>query len=38
MPSGYEWIVAFGGVGLTGVAFFLGERFFGKTFAEHGEH
>jgi molybdopterin-containing oxidoreductase family membrane subunit len=38
MPSGYEWIVAFGGIGLTGVAFLLGERFFGKTFAEHGEH
>jgi len=38
MPSGYEWIVAFGGVGLTGVAFLLGERFFGKAFADHGEH
>jgi Ni/Fe-hydrogenase subunit HybB-like protein len=38
MPSGYEWIVAFGGIGLTGVAFLLGERFFGKAFADHGEH
>ena len=38
MPSGYEWIVAFGGIGLTGVGFLLGERFFGKTFAEHGGH
>jgi molybdopterin-containing oxidoreductase family membrane subunit len=38
MPSGYEWIVAFGGIGLAGVAFLLGERFFGKAFADHGEH
>ena len=38
MPSGYEWIVAFSGIGLTGMAFLLGERFFGKTFAEHGDH
>ncbi len=38
MPSGYEWIVAFAGIGLTGTAFLLGERFFGKTFADHGGH
>ncbi len=38
MPSGYEWMVAFAGIGLTGMAFLLGERFFGKTFADHGEH
>jgi len=38
MPSGYEWIVALGGVGLTGVGFLLGERFFGKVFSEHGNH
>ncbi len=38
MPSGYEWIVAFAGIGLTGAAFLLGERFFGKTFADHGGH
>lgn len=37
-PSGYEWIVAFGGVGLTGMAFLLGERLFGKVFADHGHH
>ena len=38
MPSGYEWIVAGAGLGMTGMAFLLGERFFGKTFADHGEH
>ena len=38
MPSGYEWIVAFAGIGMTGLAFLLGERFFGKTFADHGNH
>ncbi len=38
MPSGYEWIVAFAGIGLTGVAFLLGERFFGRAFADHGGH
>ncbi len=38
MPSGYEWMVALGGIGLTGMAFLLGERFFGKSFADHGEH
>ena len=38
MPSGYEWLVALGGIGLTGMAFLLGERFFGKAFADHGEH
>ncbi len=34
-PSGAEWMVAMAGVGLTGVAFLLGERFFGKIFEEH---
>ena len=38
MPSGFEWMVAFAGIGLTGMAFLLGERFFGKTFADHGSH
>jgi molybdopterin-containing oxidoreductase family membrane subunit len=38
MPSGYEWLVALGGIGLTGMAFLLGERFFGKSFADHAEH
>jgi len=37
-PSGPEWIVALGGIGLCCMAFLLGERFFGKTFADHGEH
>ena len=32
-PSGYEWMVAFGGIGLCGMAFLLGERFFGRVFA-----
>lgn len=36
-PSGAEWIVAFAGIGLTGLAFMLGERFFGKAFDEHHE-
>lgn len=37
-PSGFEWIVAFAGIGLTGVAFLLGECFFGKSFADHEAH
>ena len=37
-PSGAEWMVAFGGIGLCGMAFLLGERFFGKVFADHGDH
>lgn len=37
-PSGYEWIVALAGIGLTGVAFLQGERFFGKSFTEHEAH
>ena len=36
VPSGFEWIVAFGGIGLCGMGFFLGERFFGKAFADKG--
>ena len=38
VPSGYEWIVVFGGIGLVGVSFLLGERFFGKAFSDHAEH
>ncbi len=38
VPSTMEWIVAFGGIGLTGMAFIIGERMFGKAFAAHGEH
>ena len=37
-PSGPEWVVAFAGIGLCGMAFLLGERFFGKAFADHGDH
>ncbi len=37
-PSGPEWIVAMTGIGLTGLAFMLGERFFGKSFNDHGHH
>ena len=38
VPSGHEWIVVFGGIGLVGVSFLLGERFFGKAFSDHEEH
>jgi Ni/Fe-hydrogenase subunit HybB-like protein len=37
-PSGFEWIVAFAGIALTGLAFLQGERFFGKSFTEHEAH
>ncbi len=37
VPSGYEWMVAFAGIGLTGMAFLLGERYFGKVFAARKE-
>jgi molybdopterin-containing oxidoreductase family membrane subunit len=37
-PSGYEWMVAFAGIGMCGLAFLLGERFFGRLFAEHSSH
>jgi molybdopterin-containing oxidoreductase family membrane subunit len=37
-PSGFEWIVALGGIGFTGVAFLQGERFFGKSFSDHEAH
>ena len=37
-PSGYEWIVVLAGIGFTGLAFLQGERFFGKSFIEHGAH
>ncbi len=32
MPSGPEWMVAMAGVGMTGLLFLLGERYFGKSF------
>jgi molybdopterin-containing oxidoreductase family membrane subunit len=37
-PSGYEWLVVMAGIGLTGIAFLQGERFFGKSFTEHEAH
>ncbi len=37
-PSWAEWLVAMAGVTLTGMAFMLGERFFGKAFNDHGSH
>jgi molybdopterin-containing oxidoreductase family membrane subunit len=37
-PSASEILVVLGGIGLTGTAFLLGERFFGKAFTDHGEH
>jgi molybdopterin-containing oxidoreductase family membrane subunit len=37
-PSGYEWIVVLAGIGLTGVGFLQGERYFGKRFVEHEAH
>jgi molybdopterin-containing oxidoreductase family membrane subunit len=38
VPSGYEWMVVLGSIGFCGMAFLLGERFFGKKFAEHATH
>ena len=37
-PSGYEWIVALAGIGLTGFAFLQGERLFGRVFTDHEAH
>ncbi len=37
-PSTAEWIVTSGGLGLTMVAFLLGERFFGKVFEDQEAH
>lgn len=38
VPSGFEWIIVLGGIGLTGVLFLQGERFFGKSFAVNNDH
>lgn len=38
VPSAGEILVTLGGLGLTGTAFLLGERFFGKAFTAHEEH
>ncbi|WP_310598974.1 NrfD/PsrC family molybdoenzyme membrane anchor subunit [Desulfobulbus sp.] len=37
-PSGYEWLVVLAGIGLCGLAFLQGERFFGKSFTEPAAH
>lgn len=37
-PSIPEWIVAMAGIGLTGMLFLMGERFFGKRFAGDESH
>lgn len=37
-PSTFEWLVVMMGVGITGLAFLQGERFFGKVFSDQGEH
>ncbi len=38
VPSSFEWMVVLGSIGFCGTAFLLGERFFGKKFAEHATH
>ncbi len=38
VPSAAELLVAFAGIGLCGLAFLMGERFFGRVFTAHGEH
>ena len=37
-PSLFEMLVTGAGFGIIGVAFLLGERFFGKAFDDHGDH
>lgn len=37
-PSSFEWIVVLMGISLTGLAFLMGERVFGKVFSSHSEH
>jgi len=38
VPSAAEFLVAFGGFGLVGAGFLLGERFFGRAFRHSGHH
>ena len=38
IPSVSENLVTMAGIGVVGVGFLLGERFFGKAFEDHGEH
>ncbi|MHB1349118.1 MAG: NrfD/PsrC family molybdoenzyme membrane anchor subunit [Desulfobulbaceae bacterium] len=37
-PSVAEMLLVMAGMGVVGAAFLLGERFFGKAYALHGEH
>ncbi len=38
VPSVSEFMVTFGGIGVVGATFLLGERFFGRAFDDHGSH
>ncbi len=38
IPSVSEMMVTFGGIGVVGACFLLGERFFGRAFDDHGAH
>lgn len=38
VPSVSEMMVTFGGFGVVGATFLLGERFFGRAFDDHGSH
>ena len=38
VPSVSEFMVTFGGIGVVGATFLLGERFFGRAFDDHGDH
>ncbi|MBC8209310.1 MAG: polysulfide reductase NrfD [Desulfobulbaceae bacterium] len=38
MPSAAEFSLVFGGIGVLGLGFLLGERFFGKAFETNGHH
>lgn len=38
IPSVSEMMVTFGGIGVVGATFLLGERFFGRAFDDHGSH
>ncbi len=37
-PSTFEWLVIMGGMGFCGMAFLLGERFFGRSFSDASHH
>ncbi len=38
VPSVSEFMVTFAGIGVVGALFLLGERFFGRSFDDHGSH